>query len=238
MKKFFQYLKTHRTPIKIITFSIIFVFVLFSIFIVFFSIQKFSPAIGPIETNYDQLVKGLIGYNIEDTMEIGKDYYAKVSITKSFNRSVLYHGLDSNDFHINEISISSRVKAMLLDPSGNKNFDIVALNTEEQIVDDSMNTIWNWNVRPIRAGGNDLILRVTVRILDRLGDNYRDIDVFYKTIKVEASFAFTAKQFISDYWQWLSTACIIPMIIWGYKNFKSRKKKMEYPRPIGFQKPE
>lgn len=182
----------------------------------------------------DHLVKGMMAYKIPDTMQIEHSYNAIASITKALNDRVLFHRIDSTDFIKEEIRVSSRVKVTLIDPSGNKNFDITALNTEEQLVDDSTNTVWRWNIKPKRGGESELVLRATVKILDRLGENYKDIDVFEKTIKVKASAFVQTKQFVSDNWKWLMTACVIPLIIWGYKKLSARKNGAAKRPLIGF----
>ncbi len=87
-------------------------------------------------------------------------------MTKAFNDSILLRGLENEHVRKEEIKISSRVKVRLIDRTSNKNFEISSLNTEEQLVDDSTNTVWNWNVKPIRSGENSLVLVATVKILD------------------------------------------------------------------------
>jgi hypothetical protein len=218
-------------------FPILFGIILFYLLNYFFqrNISKHEDQILIGSENYDQLVKGLIAYKIPDSMGIYNNYKANVSITKAINDSILFRGSDENNFYYEkeEIEISSRVKVKLFDPEPKKNFEITALSTEEQLVDDSSNTVWNWNIKPIRSGENVIILRATVKILDRLGENYKDIRVFEKKIKVKASFLLTSKQFIEDYWQYLTTAIFIPLFIIGYnkiKGFIIRRK----PRRIGF----
>lgn len=202
----------------------------------FLLLLNFHSCSPPSGYHFDRLVSGMITYSIPDTMEIQKDYKATVSITKALNDSILYQDLNRDDFQTEAILISSRVRIVLIDPTGNKNFEITALNTEEQLVDNKTNTVWNWNIRPKKAGKNELVLRTTVKILDELGENFKDVTVFEKSIKVNASAITTIKQFIGTYWQWLITVCIIPLIIWGYKKFSPRKNDNGKPKLIGFKK--
>jgi len=200
---------------------IILLFVSASVFL----FNSCASSMSPDEDNVDGLVRGLIAYNIPDTMEIERNYKATVSITKALNDSILFEDLNRKEFLHEEIRISSRVKVILIDPTGFKNFEITTLNTEEQLVDDSSNTVWNWNIIPIRGGENELIVRASVKILNNLGENYKDITVFEKTIKVKTSALVSIKHFFSKYWQWLTTVCFIPLIIWSYKKFTERNKK-------------
>ena len=172
----------------------------------------------------DKLVKGKIAYKVSDTMNVGKNYNATVIITKAMNDSILFENFHQGNFQKEEIKVSTRVKVVLIDPT-EKNFDITPLNTVEQLVDDSTNTVWKWNIIPKQGGDNVLVLRVTVKVLDQLGENYKDIRVFEKTIKVYTPILTRLKQFIGNYWQWLSTVIVIPLGIWGYKIFSNRRKK-------------
>ena len=171
----------------------------------------------------DELVKGKIAYEVPETMNIEENYKAVVIVTKAENDSILLIEFPQKNFQKEEIIVSSRVKVSLVDPT-KKNFDITPLNTIEQLVDDSTNTIWKWNIIPKRGGNNELILRVTVRILDRLGETYKDI-MFEKTINVNAPILTIIKQFIVNYWQWLASIIVIPLVIWGYKTLLSHRRK-------------
>ena len=132
------------------------------------------------EPKYQSLVRGKIAYNVKDSMKVGSQYKAVVGITKALNDSILFLNLDSTKFKVEEIKISSRVRVTLLDPSNNKNFNIVALNTEEQLVDTASNTIWSWNINPLQSGKNTLILRANVKVFSDLGETSKDITVFKK----------------------------------------------------------
>jgi len=175
----------------------------------------------------DKLVKGKIAYEVPDTMNVGKNYKATVIITKAMNYSILFQDIYQGNFQIEEIKVSSVVKVDLIDPTEN-NFKVTSLNSVEQLVDENMNTVWKWNITPIRGGDNELILRVTVKVLDRLGEAYKDIRVFEKTIKVNVTFIESIKIFIVDYWKYLvpiTTVIVIPLVIWGYKKLSNRRKK-------------
>jgi hypothetical protein len=219
------------TTVAISVLSILTVFHLLT-----FHDAKLSAPINSYDRQLDKLVKGKMAFDIPDTMEVKQNYKATVSITKAMNDSILFQGINRIHFREEEIKISSRVKVLLIDPTGNQNFRITPINTEEQLVDDSTNTIWKWNIIPIKGGDNDLVLRATVKILDNLGENYKDISVFEKTIKVNTSVVETTKQFISEYWQWLTTVCVIPLLIWGYKSYSGRKKNNTKSNPIGFKR--
>jgi hypothetical protein len=177
------------------------------------------------ESAIDKLVTGKLAYSIPDTMKVGKVYKAVVSATEALNDSILFMNLDSSEFIKKEIKIFSKVKASLIDPSNGKKFTIMALNSEEQFVDATSNTTWAWNITPIKKGENELMLRVTVKILSYVGEVQKDVPVFEKTILVKASPLVTIKAFFINYWQWIFGTILIPFVIWFFKTGKEKKKR-------------
>ena len=174
----------------------------------------------------DELVNGKIAYEVPDTMDIGKSYKATVIVTKSEKDSFLIRDFYQGNFQKEEIKVSSIVKVALFDPTPQEeNFSIISLNTIEQFVGDSTNTVWKWNITPKRSGYNELVLRVTVKVLDRLGETYIDIRTFEKTIKVNVSIFASIKHFVGNNWVWFSNAIVIPLVIWFYSRFSNWKKK-------------
>ena len=218
----------------------IFAFLVFSAFefTFFFAIPKSAlpESAQKPEDTIDRLVMGKIAYDIPDTMKLEQDYRAVVSITQAQNDSVLLDGLNSSDFEIKQITISSRVKASLIDPT-KINFDINPLSTEEQLVDDSSNTTWRWNIKPKISGKNILLLKVSIKIKNRLGETPKDILVFEKPFFVESSVTTQAKNIFSEYWQWFTTVLFIPLFLLFRNSFLTRQKNKKNKRePIGFKK--
>ena len=212
----------------------IFAFLVFSAFEFTFFLPKGAPQ--KPEDTIDRLVMGKIAYDIPDTMKLEQDYRAVVSITQAQNDSVLLDGLNSSDFEIKQITISSRVKASLIDPT-KINFDINPLSTEEQLVDDSSNTTWRWNIKPKISGRYILLLKVSIKIKNRLGETPKDILVFEKPFFVESSVTTQAKNIFSEYWQWFTTVLFIPLFLLFRNSFLTRQKNKKNKRePIGFKK--
>jgi len=178
----------------------------------------------PQYKSFDELVCGKIGYNLPDTMKVGNQYRGIVTISKALNDSILFMNLDPDNFTSEEIKVSSKIEVSLIDPSNNKNFDIVALNTKEQLVDITSNTIWKWEITPLKSGRNKIILRATVKVITDLGETPKDIPVFEKIITVQTSPILTFEQFLGNNWQWLGGTIIIPILIWRFQILKKKKK--------------
>lgn len=222
-KKIYDLLKeTLKSKKRIILISLSgFLFLIYTS--VFFWQKSLSPI--PQKDDVNRLVMGKLAYDIQDTMKVGNLSRATVSITKALNDSILFSSLNSTHFTTKEVKVSSKVKVVLLDPSDKQNFSINPLNTEEQFVDDTTNTIWLWNIVPLRSGENDLLLRATVNVITDLGETPRDIPIFEKKVTVQASPFKATNQFFQDNWQWIAGTILIPLLLWGYKRIKTKKKK-------------
>lgn len=217
-------MKTYQSKPKQMQPSLLFIPYLFTIVLIFQACSGPLPEESP-SNNLDRLVRGKIAHDIPEQMKVGDDYRAIASVTKAMNDSILFAGLESEKMETEEIWVSSRVKIVLFDPTGRNNFEITALNTEEQTVNEYANTIWEWNVIPIKSGNNPLVMRATVKVLDEFGENYRDIPVFEKRVNVKASPLASLGMFLAKYWQWVATVIAIPLVTYVYRSIKNRKKQ-------------
>ena len=176
----------------------------------------------------DGLVKGKLAYKVPDTMKVNNLYDAMVSIAKSVDNKVLLEGIkDTAGFKIEGIKISSRLRVSLVDP-GKDNFIINPLNNEEQRIDSVDNTVWRWNIKPVKSGNHNLYLKATALILDsKLGNTYKDVPVLDKVIMVRSEpFLNTVLDFWKTYWQWLMGTFIIPIYFW-VRNKPWKKKELD-----------
>ena len=104
-------------------------------------------------------------------------------------------------------------------------------------MDDSSNTTWRWNIKPKISGRYILLLKVSIKIKNRLGETPKDILVFEKPFFVESSVTTQAKNIFSEYWQWFTTVLFIPLFLWFRNIYLTRQKNKKNKRePIGFKK--
>ena len=77
------------------------------------------------------------------------------------------------------------MRARLIDPSGG-NFIIIPITDTVQIVEmkDSTYTLWQWRVRPIKYGDQQLVLNVDMII----GDHKKSIHIYQDTVHIYISF--------------------------------------------------
>lgn len=179
---------------------------------------------------FDNLVRGKLSYNIPDTMDVGKQYIAKVSVTKALSEVVLLYGFSKKEIKktiiVDSIAISSRVEVSLIDPL-EENFFIKSVNKSLQTVDTKSNTVWKWYVKPNKVGKNPLELVVSTRVADHFGSDYRDIPVFSKTINVKSNYWYSTKSFFSKNWQYIFSSVLIPLAIWIYTLITKKQDEIE-----------
>lgn len=183
-----------------------------------------------IDTNS---TKGTIAYSVPNEMQVGKQYIIKLRITKEKGKEVNQTlVLGDRNIPISDVNIDSKVTienirvektmvAQLISADGN--FKVTPQNTDKQIIEDNEYTEWGWIVTPLKSGRTYLKLIIKIKI-DTDGEvTYKDIVVFDKDIQVKANATFEVKNWLAEYWQWLMTTIIIPLVVWFFK----RKKKGE-----------
>lgn len=177
-----------------------------------------------VEDELRKLSPGLILFNVPQEMKVGIEERVEVRMTKTITED-LSKGLKGRGLpQIEEIRVNTFMGVRLKDDN---NFDIKERSHEKQIVAGEGFTQWDWDVTPLKSGIKSLLLTVTVRIrIPNYGEEEKDYLVFERKINVKVNPSYTIKKFIESYWQWLTTAILIPLTGWFVnKLWKSRKKK-------------
>lgn len=179
--------------------------------------------------------KGTIAYSVPSEMVVGNKYPIKVRITKEkgkeINRTLV---LGDREIPISDVTLDSKITienirvertmtAQLLSEDGA--FEISAMNTDKQVVEDEGYTEWSWVVVPLKSGTSYLKMIIKIKVVSGEETYYKDIVVFDKNIQVKANVSLGVKSWISQYWQWLMTTIIIPLAIFFYKKRKEKKEK-------------
>jgi len=183
---------------------------------------------GPSTLEYEHVnrkLERMIVYNVPRSMDIGKDTMITAAVCKELSDTAIIDELDSITCEWKKVTVSSKVRLRLIETSENKNFTIVPLSTDKQLIDDYTPTKWKWNVSPKRRGYKKLLLIATLYIKDNGVEYEKDIEFIEKTIKINPSFWVTVWQFISIYWQFLATAIVLPLIVWLSQRIRSQKLK-------------
>jgi hypothetical protein len=121
---------------------------------------------------------------------------------------------------VESLAVGTVMKARL---SGD-GFEITPLHEEEQIVAGDTYTEWAWNVKPLRSGEHDLHLTITVKVIvDGFGEKARDIPVITRRVKVQVDPLGVTKGFISEHWEWVWTALLVPLVGWLWKVYRGKR---------------
>jgi hypothetical protein len=121
---------------------------------------------------------------------------------------------------VESLNVGTVMKARL---SGD-GFEIMPLHEEEQIVAGDTYTEWAWNVKALKPGEHELNLTITVKVIvDGFGEKARDIPVITRQVKVQVDPVGVTKGFISEHWEWVWTALLVPLAGWGWKVYRGRK---------------
>jgi hypothetical protein len=181
-----------------------------------------------IDRSTSDTTRGWIAYSIPKEMKVAKSYSVKVRISKKINgqnKSDLILGSQDaiNNKSLPSIATIEDVKVsgeMLAELRGDVDaFDIKALSTEVQNIDNESYTEWEWVVTPKKSGYSPLKLVIKVKELNK------DIVVFNKDIQVQKNVTVAVEGFFDKYWQWLMTTIIIPIFIYFWNKKKKKQKK-------------
>ena len=175
---------------------------------------------------------GWIAYSVPEEMKVAKTYSIKVRISKKSTSQTKAHLILGSSDAINNPSLPSVATIEDVKVSGEMSaelradvgaFDIKALSTPIQNIDNESYTEWEWVVTPKKSGDSPLKLIIRVKDLNK------DIVVFNKNIKIKKNVTVAVGGFFEKYWQWLMTTIIIPIFIyfWNRKKKKRNKKELD-----------
>jgi hypothetical protein len=184
-----------------------------------------NPAIGADPTEKTNLLKkfnNLLVFHVDDTMEVKTVYTATLALARNaaigpLKIKVLEESVASGDDVLVDttIELGKRMKANLKDisPKDEKSFEIDPLGTDEQNLSKTKESYWQWSIEPKKEGPHKLILSIQVILSDddKINLPARNIPIMIYSKKVP--FMSKVGSFFSNYWQWLITAILLPIMI-------------------------
>ena len=181
------------------------------------------------DSKLNDTTHGWIAYSVPEEMKVAKSYSIKVRISKKTGQTKADLILGNHDAinnpqlpsiaTIEDVKVSGEMSAELR--ADGESFDIKALSTPVQNIDNESYTEWEWIVTPKKSGNSPIKLIIKVKELNK------DIVVFNKSIKIQKNVTVAVEGFFEKYWQWLMTTIIIPIFIyfWNRKKKKRQTKK-------------
>ena len=165
--------------------------------------------------------KGHVAYHIPTIMSVRDTYQVSLVISKStVNIYEDFEGVVKTT----TIPITETMEVKLVDPSpiDDKTFSIVPDNDAEQLIEDGNEvTKWSWNVTPLKSGGANLKIVVSI-----IKNGHRKETVYQDNVHVKTNLGKTIPIFIGKYWQWFLSTLIIPFGIWLYNKKKEKEKEV------------
>ena len=116
-----------------------------------------------------------------------------------------------------ETKVNAKMRAIL---SGSS-FDIIPLSGDQFTSPDEI-TEWEWEVTPRKSG--EQTLRLTLRVLvevEGLGEETWSTTQS-KTVAVDVNPAYSVRSFFSNYWQWIISGILIPLVPFIYSLVRPR----------------
>ena len=204
-----------------------------------------NPVAGADPAKKANLVKkfnSLLVFHADDTMEVKKVYTATLALARNaalgpIKIKVLEESeaLDDNVLVDTTIELGKTVRANLKDvsPKHEPSFEIDRLGVDEQTLSKTKESYWQWHIEPKKEGTHKLILSIQVTSADDGTVNLPARNIPILIYSKKASFSAKIGSFFTNYWQWLVTAILIPIIIALLNNSlrqRSEKKKQQETR--------
>ncbi len=130
---------------------------------------------------------------------------------------------DAANIESGETRWSPKMRATLSGPD----FEVKAIDPEEQLVGSTVRTTWSWDVTPLRAGEKlALHLRLAAVLPEELGPP-KTITTLDREINVEVTWWWLFDHYFEKYWKWLLGGLGTAMasaVAWWWKNRKGAIK--------------
>jgi hypothetical protein len=177
-----------------------------------------------IKQELDKMPVGQMLFNPPAEMEQGRAERIELRLTQNLSEDISQGLKGSGQPEIQPLKIGTFMRARLT----GDDFEIKALNDEEQVVSGDSFTQWAWDVTPLDSGKRTLHLAVTIRIkVGGLGEEHKDYPVIDRDVNVSVNPGFFITGFVKSNWQWLVTAIVIPLLGLGWRIYSGRSKKPE-----------
>lgn len=188
-------------------------------------ISKIVPDIEKVSKN----LTGRLNYIMSDTMEVGITDIVSVVVSRNMTKDVVVNSVLTfrNRSRIVDtiIRVTPEMSVRLLEIGTIGNFHIDDLTSVVQKIEieDTTLTMWQWRVTPLKDG--DKVLTITVDLM--IDGVEKNLNIYDGEIYVHMKNKFwvTIEKFLVDYWQWICSVILIPLVIWTFKTYILQKFK-------------
>lgn len=120
-----------------------------------------------------------------------------------------------------KIDVSRTVTARIVAP----NFKVSPEGDLRQALSLTEPTKWNWILTPTSEGAQTVQLRVVAHVMVDGERIERELETFKHELNIEVTPQQKITNFISEYLEFIVGTFVIPLVMWFFHLFKSRKKK-------------
>lgn len=179
------------------------------------------------------LLPGKIVYEIPNIMKIGELRVIKIGIAKGVTADVETRAAKKG-VTVEDLKIGDKMDVDLLAEES----DAFEIHRQQpsgtgpawQAIGGDQASEWIFNVKPVKSGTHTLKLVATVELIDSRNQNTPySFKVYENDIRVSTSYWYYTKEFVRNYWQFLLTGILIPLIPLGVRFWRSKRKPPSPP---------
>ena len=190
-------------------------------------------ALQRMDRRLSRLARSNLAFNAPKQMRLGENETLKLTLSPSASVGELTQrlresGATGRIVSEQQIVTAKRMQARLT----GSDFEIEATSPETQAITFSQPTDWTWDVAPTEGGENKkLYLAVTALVRVEGETTPRQIRSFSKTLTVNVTVGQRISGFMGTNWQWLWTAILVPVGVWGWEKWKDRREQRSVRTP-------
>ena len=167
---------------------------------------------------------GFISFTVPDTLELGDTFVLRLVLS-------LKESVSQVQRRISEVARQHGIRVRVSDEMEARltgfGFTITAINPERQLVSRYATTEWAWDLKAAELGVHQLHLSLSALLDAKNGQTPRTVRTFDTTLTVRVTWFNRTRDFISDNWQWLLTAILLPLAGW----IVASRRKPSQPKP-------
>jgi hypothetical protein len=179
------------------------------------------PSFEDVDKALKSFVEGGIAFNTPKEIQWNNTAVIELFLSPSLSIDELKDKItEAGEREGAKIRVAPTMSAVL-ESSG---FEIKEFQDKIQGISSVEATKWEWEITPIKRGEQTLCLTISA-LLSVNGERTprKIVPTYKKKIYIKVTFIQQLGFFIKDKWDWLWGVILIPLIIWTWKKWKSKK---------------
>lgn len=178
------------------------------------------PSLENVDKALKSLVLGNIAFNAPKEIQWNDTAVIELLLSPSFSVDELKDKIqEAGEREGAKIRVADQMSAVLK----SSGFEIKELTPKIQAISFEEITDWKWEITPIKRGEQTLYLTISAILFVNGERTPRKIESYREKIYIKVTFMQLLSFFIKDKWNWLWSVILVPLIIWIWKKWKSKK---------------